>query len=153
MLFAAELATPETTSATTMSGGIFFVLSIIYLAVLVFYIVCMWKIFVKAGKPGWASIVPIYNYVVLLEIVGRPIWWIFLLFIPIVNFVVMIMVYLDFAASYGKSSLFAILGLIFFPYIAIPMLAFGSAKYVGPAALAGTAPAAPSAPTPPPAAV
>ena len=57
------------------------------LALAIFMIVCMWKIYAKADKPGWASIVPIYNYVVLLEIIKKPIWWSILMLIPIVNFI------------------------------------------------------------------
>ncbi len=163
-----DYATPVTTSANTaVSASTFLIISMFWLAIVIFFVVCMWRIFTKAGKPGWASIVPVYNYIVMLEIVGRPIWWIILFFIPLVNIVISIIVFLDFAASYGKSTLFGVLGLIFFPYIGIPMLAFGSAKYVGPAALGGlvsatpptstappvapSAPSAPTAPTPPPA--
>lgn len=98
-----------------------------------FLIATMWKIFTKAGKPGWAAIVPIYNYVVLLEIVGRPVWWIVLMLIPMVNFVVLIILMLDLAKSFGKSGGFAA-GLILLLPIFLPVLAFGNAQYEGPAA-------------------
>jgi hypothetical protein len=98
----------------------------------IFYVVCMWKIFVKAGKPGWASIVPIYNIIVLLEIVGRPVWWLLLFFVPFVNFVIGIMLMIDLAKAFGKDVGFAIL-LILLPIVGYPMLAFGKADYVGPA--------------------
>lgn len=90
----------------------------------------MWKIFTKAGKPGWASIIPIYNFYILLEIIGRPGWWVILYFIPFVNFVVMILVALDLARVFGKSTLFAI-GLILFPFIFYLLLGFGDATYQG----------------------
>ncbi|HNR38904.1 MAG TPA: DUF5684 domain-containing protein, partial [Acidobacteriota bacterium] len=65
-------------------GCVFFV---IYAAIIILFNASLWKIFVKAGKPGWAAIVPIYNIIVLLEVVGRPLWWIVLLIIPCVNIV------------------------------------------------------------------
>lgn len=92
-----------------------------------------WKVFTKAGKPGWAIIVPIYNAIVVLEICGRPIWWIFLLMIPFVNFVISLIVSLDLAKSFGRGPLFGI-GLAFFGCIFVPVLGFGSAQYKGPAA-------------------
>ena len=73
-------------------GGVLF---IVWLAVIVLVFVSLWKLFEKAGKPGWAGIVPIYNAIVLLEIVGRPLWWIVLLLVPCLNFVVGIMLCLD----------------------------------------------------------
>ena len=91
----------------------------------------MWKIFTKAGKPGWAAIIPIYNIIVLLEIVGKPVWWIILLLIPLVNFFVMIYVAHLLAKSFGKDIVMTIL-LIILPFVGYPMLAFGDAKYVGP---------------------
>ena len=75
-------------------GGVFF---LVWLAVVVLIFASLWKIFEKAGKPGWAGIVPIYNAVVLLEIVGRPIWWIILLLVPCVNFVFGILLCIDLA--------------------------------------------------------
>lgn len=111
-------------------GGVFF---LIWLAVIVLVFVSLWKIFEKAGKPGWAGIVPIYNAIVLLEIVGRPLWWIVLLFLPCVNFVVGILLSIDLAKSFGKTPGFGI-GLALLPFVFFPMLAFGDARYVGPAA-------------------
>jgi len=86
--------------------------------------------FTKAGKPGWASIIPIYNAIVLLEIAGKPIWWIVLLFIPLVNFIVIIIVVIDLAKNFGKGTGFG-LGLAFLPFIFYPILGFGDAKYRG----------------------
>jgi hypothetical protein len=88
----------------------------------------MWKIFVKAGKPGWAAIVPIYNLIVILEIAGKPIWWFILLLIPFVNIIVLIMVLISFARNFGKGVGFAI-GMLILPFIFYPMLAFGDATY------------------------
>lgn len=115
-------------------AGIFGVLFfVIYLPLIILMIASMWKLFTKAGKPGWASIVPFYNIYVLLEIVGRPGWWLVLFLIPFVNFVVSIILALDTAKAYGKDAGFAIL-LIFLPFIGYPVLAFGKSKYVGPLA-------------------
>ena len=111
------------------AGGI--VLLIVGLAVTVVMIVALWKVFTKAGQPGWASIIPLYNAYILFRIVGRPGWWLILLFIPFVNFIISIIVAIDLAQSFGKSGGFAV-GLIILPFIFYPVLAFGDAQYRGP---------------------
>ena len=111
-------------------GGVTFLIS---LAVLLLVFVSLWKIFEKAGKPGWAGIVPIYNMIVLLEIVGRPLWWIVLLLLPCVGIVVGVLLCIDLAKSFGKSPAYGI-GLALLGFVFFPMLAFGDARYVGPAA-------------------
>ncbi len=115
------------------SSGAGFILVIIYLAVIVFEIAALWQVFVKAGHPGWAAIIPFYNYYVLLKIVGRPGWWLILYFIPIVNIIVWIIVAIDLAKSFAKTTGFAV-GLILLAFIFIPILGFGPASYDGPAA-------------------
>ena len=112
-----------------MAGAI---IGLIYLAVIVLMVASMWKLDVKANEPGWAAIVPIYNIVVMLKIIGKPIWWIALYFIPVVNFVVGILIVVSFAKSFGKSTGYAI-GMILLPFIFLPMLAFSDATYQGPA--------------------
>ena len=112
-------------------GAVIFV--VIYIAVIVFEIAALWQVFVKGGRPGWAAIIPFYNYYVLLKIVGRPGWWLILYFIPIVNIIVWIIVAIDLAKSFAKSTPFAV-GLIFLAFIFIPILGFGPASYVEPAA-------------------
>jgi hypothetical protein len=101
---------------------------LIWLAVLVLVIAGFWKVFVKAGEPGWAAIVPIYNIITLLKIAGRPAWWFILMILPIVNFVVAILVSIDVARKFGKGTGFGI-GLALLPMIFYPMLGFGSASY------------------------
>lgn len=96
------------------------------------YIAGLWMIFEKAGQKGWKAIIPIYNFWVLLEIVGRPQWWIILFFIPIVNFIVWIIVYLDLAKSFDKSVWWGI-GLIILTWLFILLLGFGDAQYYEPA--------------------
>lgn len=122
-----------TTTATQVDNGTGIVSFLVYLGILALMFASMWKLFTKAGKPGWAAIVPIYNVIVLLEIVGRPIWWLVLLFVPFVNIVVAILLALDTAKVYGKGVGTALL-LIFLPFIGYPLLAFGDASYVGPVA-------------------
>ena len=94
-------------------------------------IAALWNVFTKAGEKGWKSIIPIWNYIVLMRIIGRPVWWIILLFIPFVNIIVFIIVYLDLAKAFGKGVGFAV-GLILLGFIFLPILGFGSARYVGP---------------------
>ncbi|HPC97959.1 MAG TPA: DUF5684 domain-containing protein [Bacteroidales bacterium] len=104
---------------------------VLYLAIFVLIIASMWVIYTKAGKPGWAAIIPIYNIIVLLDIVGKPWWWLLLMLIPIVNIVIAIIVYHNLSLSFGKGAGFTV-GLILLSIIFLPILAFGDAKYVGP---------------------
>jgi hypothetical protein len=106
------------------------VIGIIYLAVIVLAIAGMWKTFSKAGKPGWAAIIPIYNLIVLLEVAGKPLWWIILFFIPVVNLIAMILVGIGVAENFGKSAGFGV-GLALLSFIFYPILGFGSAQYQG----------------------
>lgn len=108
-------------------SGVFLLLMLAFLVVM---IASAWKIFEKAGQPGWAAIVPIYNVVVLLQIVGKPLWWIILFLIPLVNVVAGILVYIDLAKCFGKSTGFAF-GMLFLGFIFFPILAFGNARYLG----------------------
>jgi hypothetical protein len=107
--------------------------SLIGLALEIVTLVAMWKIFVKADKPGWAVLIPIYNDLVLLDIQGDPWWWLFGLMIPVVRFIVRLFMNLDLASVFGKSSGFG-LGLHFLSGIFIPILGFGSAEYTAPPA-------------------
>lgn len=112
--------------------GVLF-LWIFYIAVIFFYLFCMWKIFVKAGKPGWAAIIPFYNIYVELEILGQPWWFLLLMFVPLANIVILIIIYFGLAKVFGKSMGFGF-GLIFLSFVFIPILAFGDARYEGPIA-------------------
>lgn len=103
---------------------------IIYLAFVIVTIAAVWKVFTKAGQPGWAVLIPIYNAYILLKVAGKPGWWLLLLFIPIVSIVVGIMVVVSVAANFGKGIGFAV-GLILLPMIFYPILAFGNAEYGG----------------------
>ena len=115
----------QDTYATNGLGPTFW---IIWCVVVIIQIAAMWKVFEKAGKPGWAAIVPIYNIIVILNIAGKPWWWILLCLIPLVNLIVLIIVYISFARNFGKGVGFA-LGLMFLSFIFFPILAWGDAQY------------------------
>ena len=110
-----------------MLAGLFFVMMIPFLVM----IIAMWKVFTKAGKPGWASIVPLYNTIVMLEIVGKPWWWLLLMCIPLVGIVIAIIVMIELCKSFGKGGGF-IVGMILLGPIFMCILGFGSAQYLGP---------------------
>jgi Family of unknown function (DUF5684) len=102
----------------------------IYIAIIVAVIAGFWKVFTKAGKPGWAAIIPIYNIIVLLQIANKPLWWIILFFIPIVSIVMLILVSIAVAKNFGKGAGFGV-GLALLGFIFYPILGFGSAQYQG----------------------
>ena len=101
------------------------------LAFVVFIIASLWKIYEKAGEEGWKCIIPIYNIIVLLKIVGKPWWWLFLMLIPIVNYVFLIWTWNMLSKSFGKDEGFTV-GLVLLGFIFLPILAFGDARYIGP---------------------
>ena len=103
---------------------------LIELAIVIVVLAGVWKTFEKAGKPGWAAVIPIYNLIVMLEIAGKPLWWIVLFFIPLVNVVAAILVCIAFAEKFAKSPAFGV-GLALLGFIFFPILGFGDARYVG----------------------
>lgn len=115
-----------------MDNVFYFLIAAVWLALIVLIVAANWKIYQKAGKPGWASIIPIYNIIVLLEIVGKPIWWIFLFLIPLVNIIFGVWVTNLLSKSFGKDEGFTV-GLILLGIVFYPILGFGDAKYQGPA--------------------
>lgn len=105
---------------------------VVYLAVLVFMVATYWVLFTKAGKPGWASLIPFYNIIVMLEIGGKPAWWIILLLVPFLNIVIGIMALAAFLKAYGRGGAGSVLLALFFPIIYLPYLAFSSnVRYEG----------------------
>jgi hypothetical protein len=116
----------QVSGAAASGFGIGFM--VVWFAIVILMVASMWKVFVKAGKPGWAAIIPIYNLVVLLEIAGKPAWWVILFIIPIVNVVMIFVVSLALARKFGKGAGYgvglALLGVVFYP-----MLGFGDAQY------------------------
>jgi hypothetical protein len=129
-----------------MMGAFWF----LYFIFAVLMIIAMWRIFSKAGEPGWAAIIPIYNVIVLLKVVGRPWWWLLLMLIPVVNLVIVLIVTWDLSLAFGHGAGMFI-GLLLLPFIFYLVLAFGSSTYqrggsVAPAMVG----AAPPVYTPPP---
>jgi hypothetical protein len=108
------------------SGGA--IVTLVYLVILVLVLAGCWKTFVKAGQPGWGILIPIYNVYLMIKIAGRPDWWLILMFIPLVNIIVGIIVTADIARNFGKGIGF-VLGLLFLGFIFYPILGFGSAEY------------------------
>jgi hypothetical protein len=104
---------------------------IIWLAIVVLILASFWKVYAKAGRPGWFSLIPIYNVYVLLQMAGKPGWWLILCFVPIANIIVMILAVLGLARNFGKGGGFAV-GLMLLPIIFYPILAFGDAQFSGP---------------------
>ena len=111
-----------------MAGLFTGVFLIIWLVVIVLIVAGFWKTFEKAGKPGWAAIVPIYNAIVLCEIAGKPTWWGITVLCGPVWFILSLFVCIDLAKKFGQGTGFAI-GLWLFGPIFFPILGFGSARY------------------------
>lgn len=101
---------------------------IVIIALIVVQLAAWWRVFEKAGQPGWAAIIPIYNLVVLMRVAGKPLWWIILLLIPLVNIIIWIIVSVAVANNFGKGTLFGI-GLFLFSFIFYAILGFGDAQY------------------------
>lgn len=106
-------------------------LVIFILIMAVVLIISLWKVFEKAGRPGWEAIIPIYNYYILTKIIGKPGWWTIMMLIPYVNFVFIIWANNMLSKSFGKMEGFTA-GLVLLPYVFFPILGFGDAKYLGP---------------------
>lgn len=119
-----------TPAATAAVAGISLLFSLIYTAAAVLSLVAMWKIFIKAGQPGWASIIPVYNVIVLLRVIKRPWHWLLLMLIPLVGLVFAVIAMNDLSKSFGKSSGFTV-GLLLLSPIFLPILGFGPARYIG----------------------
>jgi uncharacterized membrane protein YhaH (DUF805 family) len=102
-----------------------------YGILLLIVFISFWKIFEKAGQPGWKGIIPIYNLYILLKIVGKPGWWLLLFFIPLVNIVFLVWTYNMLSKSFGKDEAFTV-GLVLLGFVFFPILGFGKAKYLGP---------------------
>src|SRR4051812_21792543 len=118
-------------SSSGIFAGIGATFFIIYFAIIIVAIAGMWKTFEKAGKPGWAAIIPFYNLYIMIEIVGKPGIWLLWCLLPCVNIVFSIWLHNLISKSFGKSEGFTV-GLVLFGFIFWPILGFGDAKYLGP---------------------
>jgi hypothetical protein len=105
--------------------------SLIGLVFAVIAVAAYWRMFTKAGVPGWRCLVPVWNVITILSIVGKPWWWIFLMLVPLLNVIILVIVALDLGKSFGKSTLFSVLLLILFP-IGWLIIGFDRSEYVGP---------------------
>lgn len=123
--------TPMLEPVLAQSDGLGLLTLFLPLILTIIVIAGIWKVFTKADKPGWAAIIPIYNIYILLQIAGRPVWWLILFFIPIVNFIIGIIVSIDVANAFGKGTGYG-LGLFFLGFIFYPLLGFGDDEYQGP---------------------
>ncbi len=121
-LFALALLQDNTSTTTTgvspLAAGMGVGMMLVWCAVILLMLISMWKVFTKAGKPGWAVIIPIYNIIVMIQIACKPLWWIIIY--PFVVF--------PLAGRFGKGFGFG-LGLLILPFIFWPILAFGDSKY------------------------
>ncbi len=113
----------------SLFAGVF---PIIYFGLMVLMVASLWVLFSKAGEPGWAALIPIYNTYTMLKIAGRPWYWLLLYLVPLVNIVIGIIALNDFLKAYGKGGVGSFLLTILFPIIYLPYLAFSSSvQYVG----------------------
>ena len=103
---------------------------VVTLALMVLYIIGLWKIYKKAGEPGWGAIIPFYNQYILAKITLGNGWLFLLLFIPIVNIIMLLVMMYRLATVFGRSGLFGV-GLIFLPFIFTLVLGFGKSEYIG----------------------
>jgi uncharacterized membrane protein YhaH (DUF805 family) len=104
--------------------------SILIVALCAVLLVAQWRVYTKAGVPGWACLIPVYNLVKLLHITGRSGWWILGFGIPLLNFFVLIRMVFDLAKAFGRGVGFGF-GLLLLSPVFIPILGFGKAHYVG----------------------
>jgi Family of unknown function (DUF5684) len=128
-LFLALLLQDSGGAGAALFGSAF---TLIMLAIIVVLIVGLWKVFTKAGQPGWACLIPIYNLYILLKIAGKPGWWILLMLIPVVNLVVSVLVAIEVAKSFGQSAAWGVVLLFLLGGIGYLMLGFGNYRYIGP---------------------
>lgn len=125
-----SISSASAAAAGTAIAGTMIFMYIMMLAVVVIQVIAMWKIFTKAGEAGWKAIIPIYNQVVLLQIVGMNPLWILGYFVPVLNIVVAIMQAINLSKSFGKGTGFAV-GIIFLAPIFYLILGFDKSQYVG----------------------
>ncbi len=114
-------------------GAIETVSLLIWIVAAVVLLAAYWRIFTKAGQPGWGVLIPIYNAYLILKIAGRPGWWLLLMLIPLVNIIVWAIVCIDVAKAFGKDTIFGLVLLFLLCPIGVLILGFGSAAYQGPA--------------------
>jgi hypothetical protein len=111
--------------------SLFVFLILFVLVIAVFFFIVYWRIFEKAGRPGWESLIPVYNNFIMMKIIGKPWWWLVLMCIPFVNIIFIVWSVNMLSKSFGKDEGYTV-GLLLLSIVFYPMLAFGDAKYIGP---------------------
>lgn len=105
------------------------ILFLFWLAIVIVVIAGIWKTFEKAGQPGWAAIIPLYNFYIMLKIGGKPGWWLLFFLIPIVNIIMIFVLYIEIARRFGQSTGFGV-GLGLLGFVFWPILSLGDAQYL-----------------------
>ncbi len=123
-----ELTLARASGAEAGTAGM--IAMLVWMAVIVTVIAGMWRVFSKAGQPGWGVLVPIYNVFLMCKIAQRPAWWMILLFVPVVNLIIAVILSVDIAKHFGKGTGFGV-GLAFLGFIFYPVLGFSGAQYGG----------------------
>lgn len=110
---------------------------IVWLAIMVFMIVSWWIVFKKAGQPGWAILIPIFNFLVILRVAEKPWWWVFSVLLaiipiagPILFLVVWVLICNAISKNFGQGAGFTV-GLVLLSVVFVPILAFGDYKWKG----------------------
>ena len=115
----------------TLGAALGAIFMIVMLALTVLFFVGFWKVFTKAGQPGWAALIPFYNAYILTKIAGRPGWWVLMLMIPFVNLAFGILLAIDIAKAFGQGAAFGVVLLFMLSGIGYLVLGFGDYRYVG----------------------
>jgi hypothetical protein len=117
---------PDAGGIMALIAGAGIVGTIIYGAICVVMIIALWKLLAKAGQPGWSQFIPIYNVIAMLNVAGKPWWWIFILWLIIPGIIATHCISKNFGRGVGTT-----LGLLFLGPIFLLILGFGGAEYVG----------------------
>ena len=118
-------------SGSALAAWLIIVVLLPILAAWLAIVVGTWKLFVKAGRHGWESLIPFWILIALCAIAGRPWWWSLAIFVPILNLVFLCALALDIAKAFGKPPIYGV-GLFLIPWIMYPVLGFSDARYLGP---------------------
>ena len=126
----AAVKPPQPSPAQPVKPALPLAVMLLPLALIILIVAAQWVVFQKAGQAGWKCLIPFYNMYILMQISGKPGWWMFLLFIPLVGVAILLFAMLSLAKKFGKSELYGV-GLFFLPMIFFPLLAFGGSEYQG----------------------
>jgi signal peptidase I len=118
-----------------LNTGTYFGLLIICAPFFIAVYAGLWKLFQKAGEPGWKAIIPFYSSFIMLKLSGRPGWWLIWVFIPAATWIISAGIVVDFIKNYGKFSIRHRAAAILLPFIYLPKWGFESKTiYLGPSA-------------------